>query len=159
MIDDQNDKLLPLTPKDDIETKHKYGEYLDQALKRENIRNIALSGNYGSGKSSILATYFKNSEYSDKYLQISLANFRKSNEDSIPSNSENDVLKNIEKNIINQILYQISSTQIPLTSFRIKREMNVKYKLLICSEFVLILSLFLPVNIFKDRKMQVQFSH
>lgn len=150
MIDDQNDKLLPLTPKDDIETKHKYGEYLDQALKRENIRNIALSGNYGSGKSSILATYFKNSEYSDKYLQISLANFRKSTKDEITSDSENNVLKNIEKNIINQILYQISSTQIPLTSFRIKREMNVKYKLLICSEFVLILSLFLPVNIFKD---------
>lgn len=151
MIDDQNDKLFPLTPKDNIENRHKYKEYLDQALKSEDISNIALSGNYGSGKSSILATYFKNSEYSDKYLQISLANFRKSNEDSIPSNSENDVLKNIEKNIINQILYQIPSTKIPLTSFRIKREMNVKYKLLICSEFVLMLSLFLPVNIFKDQ--------
>lgn len=151
MIDDQNDKLFPLTPKDNIENRQKYKEYLDHALKSEDISNIALSGNYGSGKSSILATYFKNSEYSDKYLQISLANFRKSNEDSIPSNSENDVLKNIEKNIINQILYQIPSTKIPLTSFRIKREMNVKYKLLICSEFVLMLSLFLPVNIFKDQ--------
>ena len=151
MIDDQNDKLFPLTPKDNIENRHKYKEYLDYALKSEDISNIALSGNYGSGKSSILATYFKNSEYSDKYLQISLANFRKSNEDSIPSNSENDVLKNIEKNIINQMLYQIPSTKIPLTSFRIKREMNVKYKLLICSEFVLMLSLFLPVNIFKDQ--------
>ena len=68
MIDDQNDKLFPLTPKDNIENRHKYKEYLDYALKSEDISNIALSGNYGSGKSSILATYFKNSEYSDKYL-------------------------------------------------------------------------------------------
>ena len=153
MIDGKSDKLFPLTPKDNIEDKHKYKEYLDQALKKNDVSNIALSGNYGSGKSSILATYFKNNEYSDKYLQISLANFRKKDEVKLPLNpddSEDSVLKNIEKNIINQILYQISSTKIPLTSFRIKREMNVKYKLLICSEFVLILSLFLPVNIFKD---------
>ena len=97
MIDGKSDKLFPLTPKDNIEDKHKYKEYLDQALKKNDVSNIALSGNYASGKSYILATYFKNNEYSDKYLQISLANFRKKDEVKLTLNtddSEDSVLKN-----------------------------------------------------------------
>lgn len=54
--------LVPLTPKY-IEDKH--GEYvtaIEAALEDEQIRNVALSGNYGVGKSSILREVTRRNE-------------------------------------------------------------------------------------------------
>ena len=53
---------MNLSPNNSIENIGNYKTYLDEALKNEKIRNIALSGNYGSGKSSIISTYFEQSE-------------------------------------------------------------------------------------------------
>lgn len=133
--------LQPLTPTTEIESSDNYKRYFDEALGDKRIKNIALSGNYGSGKSSILLSYFKNSDYKDKKIQVSLADF------SSKKCEGNRNLVNIEKNIINQILYQIPTTRIPLTNFKIKREINFLQKILIIGEVILIFSiLFLNKN-------------
>ncbi|MFK4843573.1 hypothetical protein ACI1S5_07530 [Lactococcus petauri] len=137
--------LQPLTPTADIDNSDNYKRYFDEALKDKRIKNIALSGNYGSGKSSILLNYFEISEYQDKKIQVSLADFRKK-EDKKITDKEN--LATIEKNIINQILYQIPTSKIPLTNFKIKREISNFQKLLIISEVLLICSvMFLDKNV------------
>lgn len=128
-------RLYPLTPNDKRKKIDNYKAYFDEALKNEKIKNIALSGNYGSGKSSILLTYFNGSEYKNKKMQISLANFN-----ALDDNQEKNLL-NIEKNIINQILYQIPVSRIPLTNFKIKREITFVQKILILIEIILFLSL------------------
>ena len=143
--------LHPLTPKKDSTNSKNYKKYFDYALKNDDIKNIALSGNYGSGKSSILKTYFGSGEYKDKYLQVSLATFseniydNKTEENQFDNNSNSNQL-NLEKDIINQILYQIPIQRIPLTNFRIKRELNSIQKILIIIELFITISLILPIN-------------
>jgi hypothetical protein len=132
--------LQPLTPTAEIDNSDNYKKYFDEALEDKRIKNIALSGNYGSGKSSILLSYFKNSEYKDKKIQISLAGFGRKKYGTDDGDDNNENLVNIEKNIINQILYQIPTTRIPLTNFKIKREINLLQKILIVVEVILILS-------------------
>ena len=137
--------LQPLTPTADIDNSDNYKRYFDEALKDKRIKNIALSGNYGSGKSSILLNYFEISEYQDKKIQVSLADFRKKEDEEF---TDKESLVNIEKNIINQILYQIPTSKIPLTNFKIKREISHWQKILIISEVLLICSvIFLDENI------------
>lgn len=50
-------------------------------------------------------------------------------------------LLNIEKNIINQILYQIPVSKIPLTNFKIKREITFIQKIFFIVELILITTL------------------
>ena len=62
------EKLAPIDTADiDV-----YEEAIDFAFENDDIRNIAISGAYGSGKSSLLATYKKTHE-DKKFIHISLA--------------------------------------------------------------------------------------
>lgn len=54
-----NIKLHSLAPTENAEKTEVYFSALDWAIKEKNIKNIAMTGNYGSGKSSILNTYYK----------------------------------------------------------------------------------------------------
>src|SRR5215213_857664 len=64
-----------LSPIDDADIGEDYKTSLDWALKNRkklNIRNIALTGPYGSGKSSIIKTYIARHNGSDlHFLDIS----------------------------------------------------------------------------------------
>ena len=77
----KNKKIYELTPSTII-NDDSYLDYLEAALDKKNITNIALSGPYGSGKSSILKAFrnkmSKNSNY--KFLNISLATFKNKDE-------------------------------------------------------------------------------
>lgn len=87
-----------------------YEAALDAAFADNDIRNIALSGAYGSGKSSIMQSYLiKNPE--KRFLQISLANFDPEVKlDNYP----------IEGKIVNQLIQQINPRKIPQKGFKIK---------------------------------------
>ena len=54
-----------------------YFEQMDAILKSENLLNIAITGNRGSGKSSILHSYdnHRNMGKGERFLYISLAEF------------------------------------------------------------------------------------
>lgn len=78
--------LEPLLPKDLTEkdaafkTVEELHEVIDKALDEGEIKNIALTGPFGSGKSSVLQTLRK--RYKEfEYLPISLATLQ-ANEDS-----------------------------------------------------------------------------
>lgn len=73
---DSTEKLVfeKLTPLDD----HDIGIYksaIDFAFEHSDIRNIAISGAYGAGKSSVLASYEK-AYPGRKFIHISLAHFQ-----------------------------------------------------------------------------------
>lgn len=55
-----------LTPTDKAEGCETYIEALEWALHNPKIRNIALAGTYGSGKSSIIETFIKYREAQEK---------------------------------------------------------------------------------------------
>jgi len=71
---EENFPFTDLTPIDNADPDGTYAKALSFALRNTRIKNIALSGPYGSGKSSIIRTYEKNSNY--KFLNISLASFK-----------------------------------------------------------------------------------
>lgn len=87
-----------------------YETAIDEAFADADIKNIALSGAYGSGKSSIIQTYIKKHK-NYKFLQISLANFE-------PGKDKNEYP--VEEKIVNQLTQQINPRKIPQTDFKIK---------------------------------------
>lgn len=91
------------------------------------VRNIALSGGYGTGKSSVLCAFKNDSRFQDdkgnsNCLFISLSSLNGQGDDSSDNgHSGSDQTDLIEKEIVKQLLYQESST---ISHFR--RLRNIK---------------------------------
>lgn len=109
-----------------------YKEALDNALNDKNNTNIALSGSYGSGKSSIIESYKKHEDVKYRFLHISLAQFDTDIKGDNHQKRQQSVEKNLEGKILNQLLHQIKTSKIPQTIFKVKRKISVS-KLLIWS--------------------------
>ncbi len=135
-----------LTPVSNADEDKVYAKTLVWALDNLNIRNVALTGPYGSGKSSILKTFERqHPEY--KYLNISLASF-----DEISANTEED-RKRIEVSILQQIFYRVSGKRMPDSRF--KRIKSTRGGYLLLQAFLLLLcfiaGVFLVKPAFFDR--------
>lgn len=123
-----------LTPMNDADLSV-YQEAMDFVFKNEDIKNIAVSGAYSSGKSSILESYKR--KHSDKrFIHLSLAHFNTLEQDDISSLNSvnvngsdvaNDLVKEsvIEGKILNQLIHQIPSKKIPQTNFRVKKDVKL----------------------------------
>lgn len=133
-----------LMPKIDIEKNKQYCESIDWAIRNKKIRNIALTGVYGAGKSTILNTYIKeHNEYN--YLNISLSNFKELEGKDILSNES----INIEKAILKQMFYKEKNTTIPYSRFR--RITNINYISLIAYSILsLVVVVFIVLSIKPD---------
>lgn len=111
-----------LTKKEDIEKIQPYLDKLKETINAEGVNNIALSGGYGSGKSTILKT-FKNLNQNHEYLSVSLAAFnQKDGELDTPEKEKLERL--IEVSILQQIFYHVAPEKIPESRF--KRIINRK---------------------------------
>ena len=55
----KKNEFTDLAPIDDIENGAEYLKALHWAIKKKKVKNIALAGPYGAGKSSIIDTYLK----------------------------------------------------------------------------------------------------
>lgn len=109
-----------LTPIDDMKLDV-YEEAIDYVFENSDIKNIAISGAYSSGKSSVLASYKKKHE-KIKFLHISLAHFKSSEQED-----EGEVKESVlEGKILNQLIHQIPSEKIPQTNFRVKKKIDSK---------------------------------
>ncbi|MBQ8292584.1 MAG: hypothetical protein IJX78_02105 [Bacilli bacterium] len=114
-----------LTLKDDLNIDV-YEEALDYVFESDDIRNVAISGAYGAGKSSVLASY-KKKHPDKKYIHISLAHFNseKKIKDDEEDKGEEGVSESVlEGKILNQLIHQISSDNIPQTNFKVKKNIN-----------------------------------
>ena len=106
-------KFHKLTP-EILKEKSPYNEALDYALENEDIKNIAISGIYGSGKTTLWESYVSQNNL-ENIITISLGNYK-----DISKENESVVENRIEKQIINQILVQINQDSIPLSKYKFK---------------------------------------
>lgn len=143
-------KFEHLAPIDTVEDEVTFNA-LDYALSQNNIRNIAVTGNYGSGKSSVLQSYIKQNK-KNKFLNISLATFaieekdekKVSSDDKLPETT----IQKIEKSILQQIFYRKAGSKFPYSRFNRIKSLSFWHKIGI--EFILIFLILFPIKILKN---------
>lgn len=105
-------KFVSLAPTDEADETGVYGEAIRFAINDSKVKNIALTGPYGSGKSSIIQSFLKKRQ--PKYLHISLAAF-------VPdegATSKDVTRQEIERSILQQMLYGADANRLPLSRFK-----------------------------------------
>ena len=136
--DAKNYKFHTLTPKNDADLKV-YESALDFVFSKKDVKNIAISGAYGAGKSSVIESYKEKNKDKD-FLHISLTRFRPETENDTSAEKvqvENgDTAKDVDDDsptisdtvlkgkILNQLIHQIPTEQIPLSNFRVKKAIS-----------------------------------
>lgn len=143
--DSESSKFVDLAPTDTADETGVYSKALTYATKSANVFNIALTGPYGSGKSSIIKTFTKNYKKpffpwsaNRKILNISLAAFlpnaddTKSTENVPPpepgkilenkeqktKDTKQDLKQEIERSILQQMIYKVEAKDLPLSRFK-----------------------------------------
>ena len=124
--------LSPLTPSYQPEAHSCYVEALEAALQDDQVLNIALSGNYGVGKSSILRELTTRLDGRVVELSLStLAPIEESNlDDSVPKQATT-LTNQIQQEIVKQLLYREVPGKMPgsrferIELFKWKRELCV----------------------------------
>ncbi|WP_339883681.1 hypothetical protein [Polaribacter vadi] len=155
-----------LSPINNGDEKGHYSNALRWAInnrKKEDIKNIALTGPYGSGKSTILKTFKKNYKEKDlKFLNISLASFKdektKLDENGMPiEKDKEELLRLIETSILQQIFYHEKDKNIPDSRFKKIKSYSIRHlvfvSLGILFFIIALLNYFYPFfikNAFKD---------
>lgn len=121
---DSPSKYVDLAPTDEADEHGIYADALMVATSNPNVSNIALTGPYGSGKSSIIKTFRR--RYNRPVLQISLAAFLPEADGSVTTNESqatspkkgNVSKQEIERSILQQMLYGADSNSLPLSRFK-----------------------------------------
>lgn len=125
MVDDsesQSDGLRTLRP-EYIESEHRlYVDWLNRALRKSDVRNIALSGPYGVGKSSILQGFRKNHPEAI-FISLSTLGFRESKNHRSAAGSSgkgavSEETNRIQKEIVKQLLYREAPNKLPASRFK-----------------------------------------
>ena len=149
-MEKENPKFNALTPEVLDKNKGIYKKALDFAFDNKDIKNIAITGIYGAGKSTVWNTYVKETKkeniitvslgkYEDNIQEIKIKsednedkdnNSETKEKDSEAKNKDTeydkigeDILDNenrVERQIINQILSQIKAKDIPLSKYGFK---------------------------------------
>lgn len=126
-----DDTYVSLTPTKNADEDGIYCNAMKYAIDNPKIKNIAIAGNYGSGKSSVIQTFFEKLE-NKKYnpIYVSLAAFNKDDyignsidhvvgEEKIKEiQNKNEFQHTLEKSILQQLLYQANIKEVPLSRFK-----------------------------------------
>ena len=112
-----------LAPVNDADDESTYCDAIKYALEQKNVANIALTGPYGSGKSSVIQTFLK--QYYKPVLHISLASFLPEKDAGKEvfddRNDSSDTKPNrqvIERSILQQMLYGADANKLRLSRFK-----------------------------------------
>lgn len=102
-------KKIPPTP------SNEYFRALKFALSQKSVRNIAVTGSYGAGKSTVINSYVEEYE-KGHFINVSLAGF------DMPGNGDPAKSQEVELSILQQILYKKDRDALP--DSRIDRILN-----------------------------------
>lgn len=132
MADDQNEaldqcvSLSPLTPQY-LEAEHAvYVSVLEEALENTEVRNIALSGSYGVGKSSILRQL--TTRLQRRAIEISLSTLAPTarDPDGAVTDQNSTQTNRVQQEIVKQLLYRERPSNTPASRFHRIEPFNCK---------------------------------
>jgi len=133
-------KLTPTIVSDT--TSLYYQKSLKWAIEQEDVFNVGLSGLYGSGKSSLLKSFFTaNRGYKKMSISLASFDFKSSADDKLD-------LSLVEKSILQQMLFSVHESRIADSSFKRVKHFStlklIKEYLLFLTLIILIVTLFQP---------------
>lgn len=130
------DALTPVIIKD--ARTEEYFTALNYAFSKNQVRNIAVTGPYGAGKSTVILSYLDERKKND-FISVSLADFSLSGKDlEPPKNAE------IELSILQQILYKEDKSTLPDSRIDRIQKRDIKHIISIFfSSFFIVMPLFL----------------
>ena len=115
---------------DEFETNYYkiYKDVLNNVAQEKHITNVGVTGGYGTGKSSIIHSYF-NELKSRTSIYISLAHFDSLAGNTLPTPQNNKEINSqidniLEMKIVNQLVNQIEPDKIPKANFLAKKNIN-----------------------------------
>lgn len=101
--------LTPLTPEFDPAQHQVYVDHLNAAIEDSRVRNIALTGRYGTGKSSILEQFARQPTKKKHVLSLALSTLGPEQSDDSGSEKRSSVgstTNRIEKELVKQLLHR-----------------------------------------------------
>lgn len=158
--DDQEEQIQiayePLTPSViEDEKAQSYIEALNFACSRPDIRNIAVTGPYGAGKSSVLLTWEKAENNDFRMMTVSLADFemqQASSADTCTGDGRDDgntaekkaakaEEKTIEYSILQQLLYKEKKCALPYSRLERISDVSARQIAMMAASLLFILAL------------------
>lgn len=132
---------------DEFETNYYkvYKDVLNSVIQDKLIKNVGITGGYGTGKSSIIHSYF-NELKSKTSIYISLAHFDSLAGNTIHTTRDDKTINSqidniLEMKIVNQLVNQIEPDKIPKANFLAKKNIK-KYKIISYSLSIICLILY-----------------
>lgn len=128
----QGSKFVDLAPTNQADENGTYSEALNFATSNPNVFNIAVTGPYGSGKSSVIKSFLEEYNKKPKHaaLEISLASFVSEPGTDQPDESDTREAtktddrkttiskQEVERSILQQMLYGADANKLPLSRFK-----------------------------------------
>ena len=124
-------ELKSLRPCHNLEQHRMYVDALNNAIQQDEVTNIALSGPYGVGKSSILQGFRK--EHPDAiFISLSTLGFSQPAASKSPKSSDGSIspqTNQIQKEIVKQLLYRRRPSSLPASRFKRIQKPDWKHSL------------------------------
>lgn len=159
----ENYKFSTLTSEVLQKNEKVYTDILDFGFRNNKVKNIAITGIYGAGKSTVWETYVHEKSLQN-VLKISVGKFEddssiKQEVKRVPTpycansigfqshdNQKNDEKVRVERQILNQIIAQIDSKNAPLMKYKFKR--NKKWWVILLKSIFSVFFFALCIDIF-----------
>lgn len=119
IIDDVSTEIFPLSPCGDLNldaSTSVYVDFLSRAFAEKRICNIAVTGNFGIGKSSVIRTFCKVAK--KKFIYVSLAEFNERNTEDKDDYSR----QKLECAMLRQIIATCHKKDLPYINFEMVKE-------------------------------------
>lgn len=123
-----------LTATQNAEGIEGYLDAFEYAFASENkdVTNIAVSGPYGSGKSSVVETLKRHNSFRDlRFLTISLTPFSDGSGGGCSGSSGLGLGREIEGQILDQLIHQVNPKSIPKSRFKGTSRTTIPYRMCI----------------------------
>ncbi|UJD79423.1 hypothetical protein FS595_06810 [Serratia rubidaea] len=145
-MSDGSYKFQKLTPFSDVDLGV-YKNAIDFVFANNDLKNVAISGQYSAGKSSLVESY-KKTHSNIKFVHISLAHFRtiEEAETNEPGKDINETA--LEGKVLNQLIHQINADDIPQTHFKVKKKIKTNSIVINTIFTVLFIAMILHITLF-----------